>query len=269
MMNRVLILSVSRKVSLVKAFKDAGWHVTGADNDPNAVALKFCNEVAERGVEVGIDLIIPTRDAELKHGTHRASDQIIDICTDKLWFGKWCEANSFNTPKTLYAEKTRDRGCMGAGFIKPRFSSSQNKTSGYEECVCQEVLYGEEYSVDLFAWNGQVISIVPRKRVKVVNGESVVTTTVENSILVVDGSRLATTLGLVGHNVLQCFLVNGEPFWTDVNCRFGGASAVAIEAGCKSPEWLLKIVNGEEIKPSMDYKVGVTGYSYSEWAYAD
>ena len=249
--NRVLILSVSRKVSLINAFKDAGWVVIGQDLDPNAIALKFCDEIAKPWVHTSQDLILPTRDAELYMGTHGASKETIEICTDKLKFGKWCEANGFNSPKCY--------------FVKPRVSSSGKET----ECVWQELIEGEEYSLACFSdFQKNVISIVPRKRLKVTNGESSFTQTVYSPLLVETAISLSQVLGLVGHSIMQCFLSQGIPIWTDINCRFGGASIVGIHAGCKSPEWYLKLINGEEVKPQLgNYTVGLMGRSYSEWEF--
>ena len=269
MSRRVLILSVSRKVSLVRAFKEAGWYVIGQDIDPNAVALKFCDEVAKSDTEIGVDMILPTRDNDLTLGTHGASQETIDICCDKVKFASWCEDNGFKAPKTLYTQETKERGVVGRAFVKPRFSSSSNKAEGFVECVYQEKVEGEEYSIDCFSnFEKKVISIVPRKRLKVTNGESSCTQTIHSPLLVETASSLSQALGLDGHSVLQCFLSQGTPIWTDVNCRFGGASIVGIQAGCKSPEWYLKLINGEEVKPCIgDYKVGLTGRSYSDWTF--
>lgn len=270
MRNRVLILSVSRKVSLIKAFRDAGWHVTGQDLNPKVVALNFCDAIAKANKEEGpFDLILPTRDAELKMGTHISSDDTIDICTDKLQFSKSCEKFGIKTPFVFYTEKTSIRGECGVSFVKPRISSSENKSGGLVECVYQEILKGEEFSVDGFSdFQGNVISLVPRKRLKVISGESCVTSTVENQELLLQSQHLAQSLRLIGHYVMQCFKVGQEYIWTDVNLRYGGASAVAIKAGCKSPEWYLRLINGEEVRPRLgEYKRGLVGYSYSEWLF--
>lgn len=268
MRNKILILTVSRKVSLVRAFKDAGWYVIGQDIDPNAVALKFCDEVAIPDKENGpYDMILPTRDADLKIGTHRTSDETIDICTDKMRFSDWCLNNGFNAPKTLYTQETRERGVFGRAFIKPRFSSSANKAEGFVECVYQERVVGEEYSVDVFLdFNSNVISVVPRIRLKTLNGESCVTKTVSLTAPFLESVKLAKSLRLVGHNVLQGFFKDGLMTWVDCNIRYGGASAVAIKAGCLSPQWHLKLINGESVKPCIgNYEVGLLGRSYSEW----
>ena len=110
--------------------------------------------------------------------------------------------------------------------------------------------------------------MVPRKRVRTIAGESTVSVTVSYPSLVEEATRLSKELSLVGHNVLQCFSVGKVHTWTDVNLRFGGGSRVGIEAGCKSPEWLLKLVNGWMVEPCVgNYKAGLIGRSYSEWVF--
>lgn len=268
---KVLILTVSRKVSLIKSFKDAGWHVTGQDLNPNAIALSFCDAVAVDGQENGpFDMILPTRDADLRLGTHRVSGEVIDICTDKLKFSEvMMGVHSFSAPFTFSTSKTSKRGVNGPEFIKPRFSSADNKEGGEVECVHQELLSGEEYSVDGFSdFNSNVISLVPRRRLKVISGESCVTSTVENKELLLQSEKVARSLRLIGHYVMQCFKVGQNYIWTDINLRYGGASRVAIEAGCASPKWYKMLISGEEVKPCIgQYKVGLTGYSYSEWSF--
>lgn len=257
MKNRVLITSVGRKVSLVRAFKEAGWKVWGVDDDETAIALSICEPFKTMGE---IDLLVPTRDAEISYvelGDYsggrvlRPSYKTIDICLDKFQLSKWCKANGFMSPE-IY-------------FVKPRVSQSGKET----ECVWQELIEGDEYSVDLFAdFDSNVISVVPRIRSLIKNGESCVTTTVEAPKLVESALELSRKLKLVGHNVLQAKWDGSSPIWLDINPRFGGASIVAIRAGCLSPEWLLKLVSGEKVKPCIgDYKVGLTGKSYTDWMF--
>lgn len=248
---RVLITSVGRKVWLVRAFQLAGWYVIGQDKSAEAVARRFCDEPDEN-YNLEVDLIVPTRDAELHYFAGQpfvASKWTLDRCLDKFAFYKHCKEHGFLTPEVY--------------FVKPRISKSGKET----ECVWQEVVEGNEYSVDLFAsQSGEIISVIPRQRLLTVAGESYVTITVSNRILVTESIRLARSLRLVGHNVMQAFQ-NGKkrPIWTDVNCRFGGASACGIAAGCYSPSWMRDLLIGKEVRPRIgDYEVGLKMMRFTE-----
>lgn len=254
MKNRILILSVSRKVALIKAFKSAGWFVVGQDLDPNAVALKFCDEIAKSDTEIGFDLAIPTRDGELlEWSNHPAtimpSNETIRICRDKLMLGKIIEDIGLKTPKVMFC-KPQD----GAG--------SRNSIMMY-----QEYINLPQFSIDAFCdREGVPVNIVPRSRDKVVDGESWISTTIEAPKLISTMIHLLTKLKLVGHSVTQCFWDGvGEPIIFDCNARFGGQSNLAIQAGCNSPKYMLDLINGKEVKPEIgNYKRNLKVYSYRE-----
>lgn len=256
-MKKVLITSVGRKIALLRAFK-AHWSKEGvvyaSDDNPLAVGLKEANTARLPLRVEDYDLIIPTRDAELaKFAGLRGCNSLetIETCTDKLKFFNHCTKHGFKTPLVY--------------FVKPRVSYSGKET----ECVWQEFVDGEEYSIDMFTdFEGNVISAVPRKRIQVIHGESVITETVANDRLLGESVSLSKSLRLIGHHVLQAFIKDGSIIWLEANARFGGASIVGIEAGCNSPRFLWEIVNGETVKPRLgDYKVGLRGYAHTNWGF--
>lgn len=251
MKNRVLITSVGRKVGLVKAFQEAGWYVLGEDLNPSSIALNFCDEKFEEGKEV--NLWIPTRDAEIKEAWefNGWDTNYLDICLDKLKFHNFCKSNRFKTPEVYW--------------VKPRIGAGNREG----EILWQEFIGAEEISVDGYRdLRGNVISVIPRKRLKVISGESCVTSTIESSLIISQSVLMANLLHLVGHFVMQCFLVENIPVWLECNARLGGGSIVGIRAGCQSPSWMLKEINGKHITPCIgNYKVGLTGKSYTEWSF--
>jgi carbamoyl-phosphate synthase large subunit len=226
------------------------------DQDPDAVGLRFgdSHDISE------VDLVVATRDGEIANFSREEwlgspSEETVQVCQDKVEFHDWCLENGFGTPH-IY-------------FVKPRTSQSGDK----KECVWQELVRGLELSVDVFCdFESNVISSVPRLRLKTLAGESWVSKTVWNPIVMNESVRMAEKLKLVGHNVLQCFLPKkgARPVWTDVNLRFGGGSLLAIKAGCHSPKWLMELVKGRKVKPQIGkYKAGLKMLAYKEAIFED
>ncbi len=145
----VLITSVSRKVSLVRAFQEAlaaegGGHVIGVDVSPTAVGLYLADEhylvprsddpafaetLLDLCKEHGVQLVVPTRDEELpilaksRDEFLRAGVRImvpptetVEICQDKLRFAEFCARHGIGTPDI---RTSPDKGPFPV-FVKPR-----------------------------------------------------------------------------------------------------------------------------------------------------
>ena len=130
----ILITSASRKVFLVKSFKEAllkegGGRVIAADHSPYSAAFffadkhyvlpedsspKFLQTVIKICKDNKVALIIPTRDEELavfaqhKERFNRegimvmvSPEKSIEICQDKLKFFEFCRTHHFNSPKVF------------------------------------------------------------------------------------------------------------------------------------------------------------------------
>jgi carbamoyl-phosphate synthase large subunit len=118
------------------------------------------------------------------------------------------------------------------------------------EAIIQEFIKAPEYTIDLFSdFSGKVISVIPRERIQTFGGESFVGKTVSSSVLFREAARLATKLGLIGHNTIQCFLENDAVKFIEVNPRFGGGAHLGFAAGAPTPLFLVKLLKGEILKP--------------------
>ena len=246
---------------------------------PKSDSEDFLKVIEEICISNSIGLIIPTRDEELitfsKNIAHfkkigieiMVSDfEAINLCLDKYSFIRFCNENNFNTPKTYNIEEARHNPSIYPLFIKERFGkSSKNvfKIDNYKEIECilnfikepiiQQYIYNPEYTIDLFAdFQGNVISVVPRERIITFGGESIVGRTVKNKTLQDETTRLANSLGLVGHNTIQCFFDGVDVKFIEVNPRFGGGATISILAGADTPFYLIRLLNGEKIEKSLN-----------------
>lgn len=238
----------------------------------------FIDHIGELCQRESISLIVPTRDEELpvfaaaaarsrleQHGCRVLvpSPETVRICQDKLAFLEFCRTHQFDTPRTYRPDQ-----CSHAEFplfVKPRFGKGargarridreadlRDADSDSEHWLIQEFVDCPEYTVDLLAdFEGRVISAVPRLRQLVLAGESYVGRTVDEPLLIAASARLATELHLIGHNTIQCFWNGKQVKFIEVNPRFGGAAALGIAAGVDTPALLLRLLEGEAIRPQL------------------
>jgi len=250
--------------------------------------LKLCEDLK-------IALLIPCRDEELplfsKHKNDFArigttvmiSDPgTIKICQDKKLFIDFCAENDFAAPRQ-YADPG-SKGLRFPVFLKPRIGKGGKRAikvesaqalksalSDDKDLIIQEFIEAPEYTVDIFAdLSGNIISAVPRERMRVFGGESFVSRTSKNRSLIDESTRLASRLKLIGHNTIQCFLDRGTVKFIEVNPRFGGAANLGFASGVDTPLLLIKLLKCEKIPPAMtDFRDNYVMLRYTEDLFMD
>jgi len=223
-----------------------------------------------------VRLVIPTRDEELPvFARHKelfaetgavvmvASVPVIDLCQDKKSFIHFCRTEGFSVPEVYAPEQVRKFPELLPVFVRDRYgkgSSSAFKVETIEQMdnliwrlddpIIQEYIQEPEYTVDLFRdFDGRVISVVPRERLKVFGGESFVGRTVYSPAIIEECSRLASKLDLVGHNTIQCFYDGECVKFIEVNPRYGGGASLGFAAGAPTPDYLIRLVRGLPVPP--------------------
>ena len=126
--------------------------------------------------------------------------------------------------------------------------------------ISQEIVQGEELTIDcLFDKSGIPIYIIPRKRLKIINGKSINSKTVQNKMVVKYIEELAKNLHFIGPINFQCFVDQKEIWFIEVNPRIAGGMAL----GWKASEnwfdlWFNKIEKKnnhlKQKKSNMDYQ---------------
>ena len=308
----ILITSASRKVSLVKSFQQAlkeeglGGFVVAADSSPDSASMQladmgaivptlpnngtdyeFFKSIAEICIQMGIGLVVPTRDGELpffsEHKEFFAEQGIfvaipdsecVRLCQDKLAFCDFCVSNNFSVPQKI------DDVTRLPVFVKARNGHGGNSAARadtlpelfalrrrYGESITQENINAPEYTIDVFSdSNSKVLSVVPRQRIKIMGGESWVGRTEKNADIMRESQGLAEALKLKYHSVIQCFYDNGIVKFIEVNPRFGGASNCSFVAGANSPRWLVQLATGRQVTapPIGDFLDNLTMLRYSQ-----
>lgn len=304
----VLILSVGRRVELVKSFKAAQNNlamkkakVIAVDISKYAPALYFAdryylvpkitdNRYIDTIIDISnkedISLIVPTIDTELsilafnkeliEEKTNAkvlvSSLECIEICNDKIKTIEFMRRNGFQLPNTLTNDDIKNKSYEFPLFVKPKSGSSSINTytinnekelqffkEYVKEPIIQEMIKGKEYTVDvLMDFDSSIISVVPRIRMATRSGEILKGKIDKNPDLIEDVMRLMNVLKPIGHITVQCFVTNDNNIkYIEINPRFGGGAPMSFYAGANSPEFLLRMLNGEKLSYYEDYKDGL------------
>jgi carbamoyl-phosphate synthase large subunit len=260
-----LIAADSNDTCLASYFADEFWQMPAlADLNDDTLLT----ELKRRGVRY----IVPTRDGELLFWSERkawlrqagigvmVSDPgAVQACVDKLDFYRQCRQLNIPAIETslkleeLTAEHfvVKDRYGAGARRMGIGLTEEQARQHGgsLEDPVFQPLVSGVEYSVDAYVDRyGQVKGVVCRTRDIVMNGESQVTTTVNDPELEQLCRDYIERLGVFGHVVLQLIVDSGrQPWIIECNARFGGASTLSVAAGLDSFYWFFLEMQGQDL----------------------
>ena len=129
-----------------------------------------------------------------------------------------------------------------------------------EGLLVQELLPGDEYSVDVIAdADGRVVAAVPRTRTRVDSGVSIAGRTVHDPELEEQAAAVARAIGLVGvANVQLRRDREGRAALLEVNPRFPGALPLTIAAGVDIPSLVVDLYTGvpltaEQVEAAEEY----------------
>lgn len=199
--------------------------------------------------------------------------QQVALCDDKTKFLKFMNDHDFLFPLTY--ESLADVTAFPV-FIKPVSGSSSvhtYKISNHEELafylkqfpnsIIQEFVETREYTVDcLVDREFRVVASVPRERIRVKDGKSVVARTVKNELIVSEVHRLLGALRLSGPCNVQLFYDGSCVKFVEVNPRLAaGGLPLAVEAGVNIPELMVRLSDGEKLD-YQEYEDGVVMLRY-------
>lgn len=242
-------------------------------------------------IDPELDVLADVRESLLQDGILAmvSGKPAMDRVQDKLRTAELFASAGLPGPKTMAVTSQGAESLVeGIGLplvLKPRFGSSGkgificSTPSAVERAladlegpyIAQQFVAGPEVTIDVFGdGDGNVLSLVPRKRLKVRAGEVERGVTVSDALFREDMLRLARTLKPFGAINVQCFVSEGGPRYTEVNGRFGGGYPLAHAAGARFPELLIRMAVGEAPPPLLgEYDIGVVMSRYDEAVYTD
>lgn len=122
------------------------------------------------------------------------------------------------------------------------------KTEHFPKLLVMEYLPGDEYSVDILADNGKVLSIIPRTRKKIKMGISFVGETVYHKEIISYSREIVSSLKLTGNIGLQFIEdANGTAKVIESNPRVQGTIVLCTAAGVNMVYLAAKIALGEKV----------------------
>ncbi|MCH2109279.1 MAG: ATP-grasp domain-containing protein [Polyangiaceae bacterium] len=228
-----------------------------------------------------IDVLWPTVDTELLPVAKARSrfesmgikvalapQKTLETCLDKWWLYQSCRF-TVPCPETIVTNRDAERwSARFPRIVKPRRGSGSRgihyieSLQAYqsldvgEECIMQEYLPGEEYSIDVFVSHDAAQSIaVPRRRAKVDSGVAVTCETIHSTPLQRFALLVAQRIELSGIANVQVRLDHeGRPKLLEVNPRVAGTMILSVEAVVNLPQLMLNDTLGEPVTVPDDYR---------------
>ena len=262
---------------LIKAIQNAGHQAIGSDintinagyclaNDfivlPHKDTLSLWKTIEEEMIRHHIDVVIPSLDETMVGWAQRqdhfrqmgihviiSPEKTIRICQDKwetyLFFqqaGIPCPRTSLKKDYPLVKPR-RGRGSEGITISETDIPM--------EGMISQEVVIGEEYTIDtFFDREGSPVYIIPRKRIAVKNGKSTRGIVCRHEKIVDYVKKMAMATRFTGPINFQCFDNDDEISFIEINPRIAGGMALGFAA---TENWVTlavdNLIHGHPIKP--------------------
>ena len=249
--------------------------------------------------EKNVGLIISLNDVELPIlSAHRAafetvgtkllvsSQQVVDICFDKLKTGEFLRDNGLFYPETYIELPAADLALQQGRvkfplFVKPRWGSASlqifrvdtlkelelafqlaqiqlqksflkvDEKLASESILIQEGLPGSEYGIDILNdLNGNVRSVYVKKKLAMRAGETDKSELVDNPVLQVLGEKLGELVKHIGNLDCDVFYDGKTAAVLEMNPRFGGGYPFSHTLGANYPKAIVDWCSGVETDTS-------------------
>ena len=213
-----------------------------------------------------INIVVPSFDETLMEWSERkahfmkegifvilSDKQTLECCMDKWETFLFFKRSGIPTPETsldnVYPLIKPRYGRGGKGIL----INADNKEIDMTGMISQELLEGQEYTIDVFCDRTHApVYIIPRKRLSVKDGKSVNGITVFNERIISHVKNICNNLPFTGPINLQCFEgPDGSVKFTEINPRIGGGMALGFAA---SDNWIKLIIDNLVRKLDIEIK---------------
>ncbi|MDT9198039.1 ATP-grasp domain-containing protein [Limnospira fusiformis KN01] len=252
----------------IRAIREAGYECVASDVDESSVGRYLADDfikmpyknsnllwkiIEKNLIKANINVVIPSFDETLVGWSERkeyfsslgvhvivSDSNSISICQDKWLTYNFFKDNGIPTARTSLQQDfhlIKPRQGRGAKGIK-----ITNNLTDMEGMISQEFLEGTEYSVDVFCDTETApIYIVPRRRIKILDGKS--TSGVVEEVKEIEEwvKIICSKIRLIGFINLQCFIQPDKSIkFIEINPRLAGGMALGFAA---TENWIFLAVN--------------------------
>lgn len=213
--------------------------------------------------------------------------KVIELCNDKWLSYNFMNENSINTPMSFIdlqkcIEALRKKEVLFPLIVKPRWGMGsigifeaedeeelivlyrkvkklntnpylkyQSEADINHSVLIQEKLSGNEYGIDVFNdFNKNHICTVAKHKISMRAGETDMAEVIYDKRLEELGLLLSSKLGHIGNLDVDCFLVEGEFYILELNCRFGGQYPFSHLSGANFPEIIINLLQNKVLNKS-------------------
>jgi carbamoyl-phosphate synthase large subunit len=301
---KVCISSAGRRVSLLQNFQRAAegpvyavdldpsrsaacWAADGRAPVPRASDPSYVDVLLELCGKWGIDVLVPTIDTELEvlaqardrfaaQGTRVAvsSPEVCRTFRLKRTTAAFFRKHGVPTPTIvddlegatfpLFAKLDDSSRSVGAGRVDTLEAALALRARD-DRYVFQELVTGDEYTVDAFVdSHGQVLGVVPRRRLEVRDGEVSKGIALKHEGIIAAVRELCGRIdGAYGTLTIQVFVrPDGTLSFIEINPRFGGGYPLTMHAGADFASWLLRDAAGERLSYDESWRHGTLMLRY-------
>jgi carbamoyl-phosphate synthase large subunit len=283
---RVIAVDVDPAMSAACQIADVALRVPRCDH------AEFVDQLLTICRRHEVDLIVPTIDPELDplsaHAARfresgsdlaLATPEVVRLARDKLRTARFLMSRGLPAPRSGPLEEVvadpdawpwplMVKPRAGSSSIGIRILSAPDQLTGFADApayLAQELLRGEEYTVNLFFDRaGRLRCAIPHQRCAVRAGEVAKGVTRRHPELEAMAWAFGEALpGARGALCLQAMVdAAGHAVVFELNARFGGGYPLAHRAGARFAQWLLEETTGRPLSADNHWQDGVLMLRY-------
>ena len=277
--------------SIIDKLYEAGHYVVATDIDPLAIGIHKADKgtVVPPGVDgvyyytmrricidEKIDMILPSFDEALigwgerrkqteEDGTKvlLSSMNALRVCQDKWKTFRFFKKNNIPTPNTskecIYRVVKLRVGRGAKGYQLLRQGEARSGMSGK---ISQEYIEGREFTTDILCdLNGEIVRMVTRERLQVVDGKSFRGVVIEDWEIEHYIEKITSILKFVGFVNIQCIKNESGIYFIEINPRISGGLPLSLAATDNWFRLLDSLYRGQSIYPC-EPKIGLKMIRY-------